>query len=105
MGGDDRVKVRVGEVDYEVTPQMIEFKVVKKRKVGEKVTPSVIEPSFGIGRILYSILEHSFVTRSNDEKRTVCLSPSPSPPLLLCYCYYIDIKWYYMILFDIKIEY
>lgn len=26
----------------------------------EKVTPSVVEPSFGIGRILTALLEHSF---------------------------------------------
>lgn len=37
-------------------------------------TPNVIEPSFGIGRILYSLLEHSFWTRGKeggDEARGV----------------------------------
>lgn len=33
--------------------------------------PSVIEPSFGIGRIMYAILEHNFHTRENDAQRTV----------------------------------
>ena len=33
--------------------------------------PSVIEPSFGIGRILYAVLEHSFRVRPDDEQRTV----------------------------------
>ncbi len=36
-----------------------------------KFTPSVIEPSFGIGRILYSLLEHSFYQRDGDEQRVV----------------------------------
>jgi hypothetical protein len=36
-----------------------------------KFTPSVIEPSFGIGRVLYSLLEHSFGVREKDEQRTV----------------------------------
>ena len=29
----------------------------------EKYIPNVIEPSFGIGRILYAIFEHSFKMR------------------------------------------
>ena len=33
--------------------------------------PSVIEPSFGIGRIMYSIFEHRFRVRSGDEQRSV----------------------------------
>lgn len=36
--------------------------------------PSVIEPSFGIGRIMYVIFEHNFHIRENDEQRTVSLS-------------------------------
>jgi len=37
----------------------------------EEIVPSVIEPSFGIGRIMYSIWEHNFVVR--DAQRTVSL--------------------------------
>lgn len=44
----------------------------------EKYVPSVIEPSFGLGRILTTILEHSFKAR--DEKRTyLCLKPRIAP--------------------------
>ena len=44
----------------------------------EKYVPSVIEPSFGLGRILSSVLEHSFKMR--DEKRTyLCLKPKIAP--------------------------
>ena len=32
-----------------------------------KYTPNVIEPSFGIGRILYHILEHSFYIRADSQ--------------------------------------
>ena len=35
----------------------------------EEIVPSVIEPSFGIGRIMYTIWEHNFVLR--DAQRTV----------------------------------
>ena len=34
-------------------------------------TPNVIEPSFGIGRIFYSLIEHVFWTREGDEARGV----------------------------------
>lgn len=34
--------------------------------------PSVIEPSFGIGRVLYSLMEHAFYQRKSDEQ----VSPS-----------------------------
>ena len=33
--------------------------------------PSVIEPSFGVGRIMYCMFEHAFYHREGDEKRTV----------------------------------
>ncbi len=47
---------------------------IEKRTRAENVreyTPNVIEPSFGIGRILYSLIEHIFWTREVDEARGV----------------------------------
>ena len=57
-------------------------------------TPGVIEPSFGIGRILYCVFEHCFYVREGDEKRNVfAFPPSVAPikctvfPLLqVCIC-------------------
>lgn len=37
----------------------------------EEIVPNVIEPSFGIGRIMYTIFEHTFHIRKGDEQRTV----------------------------------
>ncbi|KAI0989807.1 hypothetical protein GJ496_009323 [Pomphorhynchus laevis] len=46
----------------------------------ETFVPSVIEPSFGIGRILYSIWEHCFRIRESDAQRTyLSLPPSIAP--------------------------
>lgn len=36
-------------------------------------TPNVVEPSFGIGRILYSLLEHAYWAREEDALRGVRL--------------------------------
>lgn len=45
------------------------------------VIPSVIEPSFGIGRILYTILEHSYRVREEDEQRKWLALPSLVAPI------------------------
>lgn len=37
----------------------------------EEIIPNVIEPSFGIGRIMYTVFEHTFHIREGDEQRTV----------------------------------
>lgn len=36
-------------------------------------TPNVIEPSFGLGRIFYVLLEHSYWSREQDVERGVCV--------------------------------
>lgn len=40
-------------------------------KIAREFVPNVIEPSFGLGRILYMLLEHSFWTREDDEQKGV----------------------------------
>ncbi|XP_045472808.1 glycine--tRNA ligase isoform X2 [Harmonia axyridis] len=47
----------------------------------EEFTPSVIEPSFGIGRIMYAIFEHNFKMRENDEQRTYLALPAIVAPV------------------------
>lgn len=49
------------------------------RHVDEYI-PSVIEPSFGIGRIMYSLLEHCFWGRPDDEQRSVLSFPACVAP-------------------------
>ena len=56
---------------YEITREMVTWNKTLKKVHEIKFTPSVIEPSFGMGRILYSLLEHSFYQRDADEQRCV----------------------------------
>mmetsp|Transcript_14981 Transcript_14981/g.21200 ORF Transcript_14981/g.21200 Transcript_14981/m.21200 type:complete len:709 (+) Transcript_14981:111-2237(+) len=56
---------------FEITKEMVTWTKTKKKVHEIKFTPSVIEPSFGMGRILYSLLEHSFGQREADEQRCV----------------------------------
>ncbi|TBU12952.1 glycine--tRNA ligase [Hamiltosporidium tvaerminnensis] len=56
-----------------LTFQNIEIKFIRNKKniYVEEFVPGVIEPSFGIGRIIYCLCEHSFYTRKEDEERGV----------------------------------
>lgn len=54
-----------------VTNEVLSIKKGTKRVIGQAVTPSVIEPSYGIGRILYCIFEHAYSLRSGTEQRAV----------------------------------
>lgn len=56
---------------FEITKDMVTWMKMSKKIYEIKFTPSVIEPSFGMGRILYSLLEHSFYQRDADEQRCV----------------------------------
>jgi len=56
---------------YTITKEMVSWEKVTKQIHEKKFTPSVIEPSFGMGRILYALLEHSFYQRPQDEQRCV----------------------------------
>jgi len=63
---------------------MVKIDSVEEKISGESITPHVIEPSFGLGRIIYSVLEHSYVVREvvkrdnetrDDEKRAYLSLP------------------------------
>ena len=58
-----------------ITKDMVQVKRQTKQVHVEKITPSVIEPSFGIGRIMYAIFEHNFSVRKEDEQRTFFTLP------------------------------
>jgi glycyl-tRNA synthetase len=73
-------KVSVDSHSFDLTSEMVSFKQEKVKINGRNYTPSVIEPSFGIGRIMYSLLEHSYYARASDANRTVVgLSPVIAP--------------------------
>ncbi|KAF5381544.1 hypothetical protein D9615_005617 [Tricholomella constricta] len=60
--------------EFQLTPELVTIeRKVFKQSIRE-YTPNVIEPSFGLGRILYTLLEHSFWAREQDIERGVSLS-------------------------------
>jgi glycyl-tRNA synthetase len=43
-----------------ITKEMVSIQKVTKMVSGRSYTPGVIEPSFGLGRIMYCLFEHAF---------------------------------------------
>lgn len=90
LGRMDRSQMN-GEFDicdgaYHITTNMYKVVTMTKKKTQRKYVPSVIEPSFGIGRILYACLEQNYWVRpiikdskknsKKNEKRAVFSIPS-----------------------------
>ncbi|KFA63498.1 hypothetical protein S40285_00294 [Stachybotrys chlorohalonatus IBT 40285] len=68
----------------EISKDVLAFEFVKRSVNTREYTPNVIEPSFGIGRILYSLIEHNFWTRGvdgGDEARGVLSFPPTIAPI------------------------
>ncbi|XP_042366547.1 glycine--tRNA ligase [Plectropomus leopardus] len=65
---------------FKLTKDMVGVKRFQKTLHVEEIVPNVIEPSFGIGRIMYSIFEHSFRIRQGDEQRTYFSFPATVAP-------------------------
>jgi glycyl-tRNA synthetase len=66
--------------EYTITREMVSFEVSTKNVHEVKFTPSVVEPSFGIGRVLACLFEHSYYTRAKDEQmRVMAFPPSVAP--------------------------
>lgn len=70
-----KVKFSVSNKDYELDSKMISFEEEELYKTYEEYIPHVIEPSFGIDRLLYSIFEQNFWIRDEDEQRGVLSLP------------------------------
>ncbi|XP_038978600.1 glycine--tRNA ligase, mitochondrial 1-like [Phoenix dactylifera] len=77
-----------GEVDFQVCTlgksvllkqNMVSISMERKKEHQRLFTPFVIEPSFGIGRIIYCLFEHSFYRRrsysENEQLNVLCIPP------------------------------
>ena len=77
----DEVTVELGEDSYTVPVAQTGFAIEELTEAGEHVTPHVVEPSFGIDRIVYAALVHALREDEVDgEKRTyLALPPAVAP--------------------------
>jgi glycyl-tRNA synthetase len=56
----DEITITVDGEELTVSPEMVSFAEETIKVSGENVIPHVIEPSYGIDRIFYGVMEHAF---------------------------------------------
>ena len=74
----DKIKVVVDGETIEIEPNLVSFESVEEEIRGEEVIPHVIEPSFGIDRILYAVLDHSYYEDAVEGENRAVLRFKPS---------------------------
>ncbi|KAL1809830.1 hypothetical protein ACET3Z_026820 [Daucus carota] len=82
--GEVDFRVCTLEKDVTIKMNMLTISKEKKKEHQRVFIPSVIEPSFGIGRIIYCLYEHSFYTRPSrdgDEQLNVFRFPPLVAPI------------------------
>ncbi len=68
----DKVFVEIDGEEYSIPSDKCNFSVEEVTENGEHILPHVVEPSFGIDRIVYTVLAHSYdEDEVDDEERTV----------------------------------
>ena len=81
MADNNEIKLTVGDKEFVLPAEYLKFEHQEKTIIEEKYVPHVIEPSFGLGRIIYCIFEHCFKTREKDAARTYFDFPALIAPI------------------------
>ena len=76
-----QVNVDLNGESIVLTEKEIKLERYEQKIIEEKYTPNVIEPSCGIGRIVYGVMEHCFGVRKEDKKRTYFNFPPAVAPV------------------------
>jgi glycyl-tRNA synthetase len=63
----------------ELNDEFFEVVRVKEKVSGDRVVPHVIEPSYGLDRIFYTILEHAYSYNEKEDYVTLRLRPNVAP--------------------------
>ena len=66
---DGQTTFKIDGTDFVVTKDLLEVETKMVKVHNETYVPGVIEPSFGIDRILFSILEHSYSLRPAEKAK------------------------------------
>ena len=76
---DGKLKINVDGEEIELTDEY--FQVIRRTEkvAGERVIPHVIEPSHGLDRIFYSVLEHAYEYDEKEDYVVMHLAPAVAP--------------------------
>jgi len=81
FAAENQIVLSIDGKEFTLTDKHVSFKDETKMQMEEKYIPHVIEPSFGIGRVLYCIFEHCFKVREKDAQRTYFDFPAEIAPV------------------------
>ncbi|XP_053373501.1 glycine--tRNA ligase-like isoform X1 [Mercenaria mercenaria] len=73
-------EIKPNDQSHLVKSDMVTINRFQKTVHVEDFNPSVIEPSFGIGRVMYALFEHNFKVREGDEQRSFLSLPPVIAP-------------------------
>lgn len=76
-----RITVIIDGESIDIPKECYDIVEIEEKQIGEKFIPHVIEPSYGIDRVIYFLLEHNYVEgKKNEEDYTVLkLNPLVAP--------------------------
>ncbi|SEW16895.1 glycine--tRNA ligase [Halobacterium jilantaiense] len=78
---DDTVTVEVDGEEYMIPAEKTGFEVAEETESGRHIVPHVVEPAFGVGRAVYTVLAHRYDTDEVDgETRDVLRLPAEVAP-------------------------
>ena len=73
------LKIEVDGKTYDIPEDAFELQYEEKIITGERFVPHVVEPSFGIDRIIYAMLENVYYERQDSGYKVLKLSPRIAP--------------------------
>lgn len=77
---EKKTTLKLNDSTIELNENLLSFERYTEVQTEEKFIPGVIEPAFGIGRIVYCVMEHCFRIRQSDNKRTFFAFPPKVSP-------------------------
>jgi len=76
----DNMFIQIEETSYQIKKGMIKVEEFKKTVNYEEYYPHVVEPSFGIDRLIMAIFDHNYTTPRKNLKRIVMVLPKQLVP-------------------------
>jgi glycyl-tRNA synthetase len=73
--------IEIDDTPYQLDPGMVTITDEITLISQEEFIPHIIEPSFGVDRMIYTVLNSNFWVRSDDEDRTVISLPASIAPI------------------------
>lgn len=71
------ITVTIDGESIDIPKECYDIVEVKDKQIGEKFVPHVIEPSYGIDRVLYFLLEHNYIEGKKKEEDYTVLQLTP----------------------------